>query len=99
MDREEAVSIARRYLKLVSQELSYDRAYLFGSYAEGQQCPESDVDIGIVVSHLDRDYLETMKRLYRIRRHLDVRIEPHLFVLDHDRSGFSDYVVQKGIQL
>lgn len=98
MDKEQALSIAKQYLELVRPVLAYDSAYLFGSYAEGRQQADSDVDVGIIVTHLNDDYLETMKTLYRLRRQLDVRIEPHLFVTSQDATGFVDTVAKTGLR-
>ncbi|WP_084184716.1 nucleotidyltransferase domain-containing protein [Desulfonatronum thiodismutans] len=99
MDKEQAIALAKEYLKLVRPYLNFDNAYLFGSYAEGRQHEHSDLDIGIIVSHIDDDYLETVKNLYRIRRLLDVRIEPHLFVANNDPTGFVDTVATTGLRL
>ena len=99
MDKEQAVALAKEYLKLVRPYLKFDNAYLFGSYAEGRQHEHSDLDIGIIVHHIDDDYLETLKNLYRIRRLLDVRIEPHLFVTSNDPTGFIDTVAATGLRL
>ncbi len=99
MDRQQAVTAAQQYLKQVKPLLDYDSAYLFGSYATNRQREDSDIDIGIMVNHLAGDYLTTMKTLYRLRRKLDVRIEPHLYVSGHDPLGFAENVVKKGIRL
>lgn len=99
MDRQQAVAAAQQYLKQVKLLLDYDSAYLFGSYAVNQQREYSDIDIGIMVDHLPGDYLTTMKTLYRLRRKLDVRIEPHVYVSDHDPLGFAEDVVKKGIRI
>lgn len=99
MDTQEAVVLARAYADRVKQILDYDSAYLFGSYAAGQQDQDSDVDVGIIASELGEDYLELMKKLYRMRRELDVRIEPHLYVQGHDPLDFAEGVVKSGIRL
>lgn len=99
MDTQEALALARDYVYRVKQILDYDSAYLFGSYAAGHQDQNSDVDIGIIVSETDENYLDLMKNLYRIRRELDVRIEPHLYIQGHDPLDFAECVVKSGIRL
>ncbi len=99
MDTQEALALARAYVYRVKQILDYDSAYLFGSYALGHQDQNSDVDIGIIVSETDENYLDLMKNLYRIRRELDVRIEPHLYIQGHDPLDFAEGVVKSGIRL
>ena len=74
-------------------------AWLFGSYAGKQHREDSDIDVGIVIKSLETDYLSTMKKLYQIRRHVDVRIEPHLFVKDKDPLEFAHEVAKTGIKL
>ncbi len=97
MDKAEAIKRARHYIGEISKILPYQKAYLFGSYAYGNARDESDIDIGIFVTDLDEDYLSVLKKLYKIRRNIDVRIEPHLFVQGKDTSGFSDEVENSGI--
>ena len=72
--------------------VDFEKAVLFGSYAGGIPREESDIDIGIFVKSIDGDYLDTLKKLYRARRTIDVRIEPHFFITCNDLSGFSEEV-------
>jgi len=52
------------------------KAYLFGSYAKGNEREESDIDIAIVLGNMT-DFFDTQMQLMRIRRKVDLRIEPH----------------------
>jgi uncharacterized protein len=99
MDKTEAIARAQEYLKSIKKIISYESAYLFGSYTKGDHREDSDIDIGIIVKHLDADYLTVMKSLYKLRRDIDVRIEPHLFVMDKDILGFSKEIEKKGLRL
>jgi predicted nucleotidyltransferase len=99
MDQAEAIATARKYLKKISPFVPFESAWLFGSYAGKQQRKDSDIDVGIVIKSLETDYLSTMKKLYQIRRQVDVRIEPHLLVRDKDPLEFADEVTKTGIRL
>jgi len=74
-------------------------AYLFGSYVSGAPREDSDIDIGIFTDTMPPDYLGALKMLFRTRRSVDARIEPHLFVIGHDQSGFQTEVLEQGLRL
>ncbi len=81
MVTESAVNIAKKYLSSLPAELDVKRAYIFGSYAKGTQREESDIDIAVIFSHMD-DFFEMQMELFRRRRKIDLRIEPHPFDVD-----------------
>jgi len=85
MVTESAVNIAKKYLSSLPAELDIKRAYIFGSYAKGTQREESDIDIAVVFGQLD-DFFEMQMELFRRRRKIDLRIEPHLY----DEEDFSE---------
>lgn len=85
MVTESALNIAKKYLSSLPVELDIKRAYLFGSYVKGTQTEESDIDIAVVVGNMD-DFFEIQMELFRRRRKIDLRIEPHAF----DEEDFSE---------
>lgn len=85
MVTESAVNIAKKYLSSLPAELDIKRAYLFGSHVKGTQTEESDIDIAVVVENMD-DFFEIQMELFRRRRKIDLRIEPHPF----DEEDFSE---------
>ena len=85
MVTESALNIAKKYLSSLPVELDIKRAYLFGSYVKGTQTEESDTDIAVVVGNMD-DFFEIQMELFRRRRKIDLRIEPHAF----DEEYFSE---------
>lgn len=87
MDKASAIDLARRYSELVIRHLPVKQVYLFGSYAREAAGPDSDIDIAVIVERLDGDYLDEQARLFRLRRSVDLRIEP-ILIEDGDRSGF-----------
>ena len=78
MVTESAINTARKYLKSLPSELDVRRAYIFGSYAKGTQKEDSDIDIAVILGKMD-DYFEVQMELFRRRRRIDLRIEPHPF--------------------
>ncbi|MCP4577251.1 MAG: nucleotidyltransferase domain-containing protein [Deltaproteobacteria bacterium] len=97
MDKTEVIIKLKKYKKLLSQYMSFDKMILFGSYARGSQREDSDVDVAIIVDEIRGDYFSTRPLLWRVRREVDDRIEPILFETKHDESGFLEEVMRNGI--
>lgn len=97
MDKHNAIALSRKYLNLVKPVIHYKKVYLFGSYINDMQRNDSDIDICILVERFDGDPLIILKKLYKIRRSVDVRIEPHLFVAGKDITGFFEEIERTGI--
>lgn len=71
-----AVVIAKNFVKKVQADgLTVDKAFLFGSYAKGEQKKYSDIDICIVSPQLGKDFVSEMVRLQGIAHRVDIRIE------------------------
>ncbi|MFH0976603.1 MAG: nucleotidyltransferase domain-containing protein [Spirochaetota bacterium] len=99
MDKDETIELINIYINRIKEFIDIKNVYLFGSFANETQRTDSDIDIGIFADSIDEDYFDTLKKLYEIRRSVDVRIEPHLFISGHDRSGFSTEVEKTGIKI
>lgn len=99
MDKREAKRKAIRYVNAARDVVKFDKAVLFGSYANGKQEEYSDIDIGLFMDRLDDhvDYLKLMASLYHVALDIDILIEPHLFIRDEDKSGFGEEIEKKGI--
>ena len=70
------INIVTNYIQQIPNDLDIKKAYLFGSYAKGLNKEESDIDIAIVIGNMT-DFFSTQMLLMRIRRKIDLRIEPH----------------------
>lgn len=101
MDKIEALRKAGEYAGLIRNFILFDKAVLFGSYANGIPESSSDIDVGIFINTLSEgdDYLHLLSELYRMADKVDVRIEPHLFIRTEDRSGFAKELEKTGIIL
>jgi len=83
MDKSEALRISKGYFRRVqSSELGFSEAWLFGSYAKGNQHDNSDIDIAIVLKDNVNHTFETEVRLMVIRKGDETLIEPHAFSKD-----------------
>ena len=100
MVTESAVNIAKKYLSSLPAELGVERAYIFGSYAKGTQREESDIDIAVVFGHMD-DFFEMQMELFRRRRKIDLRIEPHPFDADDfsENNPVAAEIMNTGIEI
>jgi len=100
-ERENIIDKVKLYKKLVAEyfPVPIEQFWLFGSYAKNNANKDSDIDIALVVSHLNNDYsvLKTEPILWKLKRQIDFRIEPHLISRDTDYSGFLNEIQQTGI--
>ena len=100
--REDIISIAKKYLELVKASnfpMQIDKAYLFGSYANGYPKKDSDIDIALVVNKWVGDYEEAVVSIWRLRKNVDFRIEPHIIVPDEDYADFLPEIQRTGIEI
>ena len=75
------------------------KAYLFGSYANGQYNEHSDIDLAIVLDSLQNSFI-TQVELMKISRRFDARIEPHPFEeSDFDTNPFAKEILNNGIRV
>lgn len=70
------IETVQKYLMLIPDELGVSKVYLFGSFAQGTEREGSDIDVAIVLSSMP-DFFSTQRQLMRLRRSVDLRIEPH----------------------
>jgi len=78
MDKGEALKIANLYIDTISTKYVILQAFMFGSFAKGTNHADSDIDIAIVVKNVS-DIIDTQIDMMKLRRKVDLRIEPHPF--------------------
>lgn len=61
------------------------KVFLFGSYANGTNNDNSDIDVALIFDEYISDRFDTQVELMKLRRNIDLRIEPHPF----DNSSFN----------
>jgi len=70
------IETARKYVSQIPDNLGLKRVYLFGSHARGLEREESDIDIALVLDNIP-NFFSVQLQLMRLRRKIDLRIEPH----------------------
>ena len=88
MDNEEITISLLRYAELVKDNFNPSRIIVFGSWVRGNWNEDSDIDVAVLVPEIQGDFLHNESLLYRLRRHIDDRIEPILLEETNDVSGF-----------
>lgn len=96
MDKSDALNIAKQFAEIIVSEFNPTKVFLYGSYASGNWKPESDIDIAVIVKALKRDYIQSLYLLYKLRRQVDIIIEPTLFIEGKDPSGLLEYILKNG---
>jgi predicted nucleotidyltransferase len=97
--KELAYEAVRKYVaKLREEHLDIWRVYLYGSYKRGTYHVDSDIDLAVfwdrdAIDGLDEDLL-----LMKLRRDIDLRIEPHSFArTDFDETDpFIREIIETG---
>ncbi len=89
MDKDDALRISRGYLNnLKDSDIGIAEAYMFGSYAKGNQHDNSDIDLAIVLKDGINHTFDTEVKLMVIRKGEETMIEPHAF----SKTEFDDNV-------
>jgi len=99
VDTSEALSIAERFGRTASVELPISGVWLYGSWAYGSPNGESDIDVAVALDRKPENLVAAEKKLFRIRRSIDTRIEPIIIDVEADGSGFSEMVVRRGLRV
>jgi len=99
VDQKTALENAKRYAQLVGEQINPTKIVLFGSFAKGNWNENSDIDIAVIMTTIDQDFLEISKKINRLTRNIDTRIEPVLLQSNDDRSGFLSTILKTGITL
>jgi predicted nucleotidyltransferase len=100
MDKSEAIKIAKVYVDSISSRYNIKDAILFGSFAKGTNHKDSDIDIAIVINNIV-DIIDTQIEMMKLRRKIDLRIEPHPFMIDdfNQSNPVVNEIIKFGIQI
>jgi predicted nucleotidyltransferase len=97
MDKREVIDKVNRYADVIKAYFPVKMVILFGSYARGNPREASDIDVAVVVDQISDDCLESEAMLNRLRRSIDLRIEPVLIEKDEkDPEGFFEEIMRTG---
>ena len=99
-DIETANKTITDYVADVKNAMSIDRAYLFGSYANGTATEQSDNDICFFSGDFEnQSAIEVMTRLFRLtRKYKGIDIEPRGYPVSelHNGNPFVKEILQTG---
>ena len=72
--------------------------YLFGSFVKGTYDTDSDIDLAVFLDQDDIDGFNENVMMMKIRRRIDLRIEPHAFArTDFDETNpFINEIIRTG---
>ncbi|MCX7736597.1 MAG: nucleotidyltransferase domain-containing protein [Candidatus Kapabacteria bacterium] len=97
MDKIEAIKKSKEFADLIKNRLDLSKVILFGSYINEKNSEISDIDIAVIVKSLDGNYLSNLNLLYKLRKKIDLLIEPVLFIEGKDPSGFLEFIEKNGL--
>jgi len=100
MGKNEIVNIVRQYAQLVNSSYDVDKVILFGSRLRGDATEESDIDVAVILNNIASEYFGSVVHLWQLRRKIDPRIEPRLFIkTDQEPSGFLEEIKKTGVEI
>jgi predicted nucleotidyltransferase len=97
----EVMDLIKKVLKaLNNNKIRIDEAYLFGSYANETNSKYSDIDIALVSDDFTGVRYFDTKKIGRIVRNIDCRIEFHTFSnSSKQESMFLEEIIRNGIKI
>ena len=100
MDKGEALKISELYIDTISRKYSILQSFLFGSFAKGNYNEDSDIDVAIVINSAS-DIIDAQIDLMKLRRKVDLRIEPHPFRIQdfNNENPVVNEILKYGIEL
>ena len=96
LDKKTAREIAIKYAEEVRKVLKPKAVILFGSCANGVPNEHSDIDIAVVFSDFQGNWLETASLLFSLTWDVSIDIEPHMMDETSDPSGFLAHIKKTG---
>lgn len=101
MAQKRVITIAKKYIEALHKEKYFIyNAFLFGSYAKNTPHRDSDIDIAVVLKS-KKDAYDLNLELMKIRRDIDLRIEPHAFLKKdfNENNPLAHEILKYGIRL
>ncbi len=96
MDKKQAIVKVSEFIEAIKIKYHPQKVILFGSFAKGTYTDNSDIDVAVIVDEIHGDFLEETQELYRIRRKIDLSIEPVLLDASSDNSRFLEEILVTG---
>ena len=98
LSRDEALRLVRHYKQVIAPRFGKRlKVMMYGSYAKGNPNPWSDIDVAVIVPHVDdAEWLQQSTDLVRDGRTVTSLIEPVLME-DNEDSILYDDVMRTGV--
>ncbi|MBU0488753.1 MAG: nucleotidyltransferase domain-containing protein [Bacteroidetes bacterium] len=78
MAQKEVIELLKKYCQILNLSgIPVEKAFLFGSYATGEENSESDIDIMLISPLYDNPDPEADIKTWSLIRKVDTRIEPY----------------------
>src|SRR6056297_457114 len=99
MVNEELIEIIKAYTKVLKKAFTVESVFLFGSFSKGTSSETSDIDLAVIIKG-KVSYEDELKAM-KLRRTIDLRIEPHLFSLEDLQNShpFLEEIIRKGVKV
>ena len=90
-----AISKAEDFIKaLIRNGIDISEAYVFGSTIYGRQNEDSDIDVAVISKNFSGFPYHDVKRISRLRREIDLRLEIHPFAYSDIQSSPSQFYLE-----
>ncbi len=96
MDKKQVINIVKDYKNALAGLFPVYSVYLFGSYSKGTAKSDSDIDVAVVVTKLDTDWLSASSKLWQATWDVNNLIEPVLLEQCNPSPLYED-VMRTGI--
>lgn len=99
MDKAEAIKLVKQYKEIIMPLFNNEaQVYMFGSYSKGNQRPESDIDVAVVVPTIGDNWFAYTKSLWHDVDKVSLLIEPVLVEKSHPSPLYDD-IMRTGIAI
>lgn len=102
MDIKTNKAISNFIATVATENKSFNKAYLFGSYARKSERNDSDIDLALVIDDLDDETrFDIQVQLMLLAADFDIRIEPHPISNKDFNQGnpFASEIMKTGIEI
>ena len=95
---EQAIKIVQAYKQAILPLYKDAKVYLYGSYSKGTAHRDSDIDVAVVVPHLQGSWFSVVPPLWKKARSINTLIEP-VIMEANEHSPLYDDVMRTGIAI
>ena len=98
MDQEQVIKLVRTYKRAIRPLHKDAKVYLYGSYSKGTAREDSDIDVAVIVPHMEGNWFSIVPPLWTSARKVSSLIEP-VIMEANEHSPLYDDVMRTGIAI